>query len=111
MADVSLVLFLGVLLALGGWLWLGTRCLRGVHAPDPLFATLEDGSPAWECRRCLRRYHRPDFGTWKPELARARQHSPPTAAQIAVPLRQKRRSVRRRPPLRRSNVTLIRRAG
>jgi hypothetical protein len=110
MPEALLALCLGVLLAVGGWLSPRGRCLRGVHAPDPLFATLEDGSPGWECRRCLRRYRRPDCGTWKPEVVRAWQQAPPTAAQIAVPLRQKRRSVRRLPP-RRGNVTPIRRAG
>jgi hypothetical protein len=111
MPEAWLALCFGVLLVAGGWrLWPRLRCLRGRHAPDPLFATLEDGAPAWECRRCLRRYHQHDCGTWKPEVARARQQAPPTAAQIAVPVRQKRRSVRRPPP-RRSNVTPIRRAG
>jgi len=55
-----------VLAAISWALWIGTRCRRGRHAPDPTFATMSDGRPAWECPRCLRRYPRTDCGNWRP---------------------------------------------
>ncbi|MDP1570364.1 MAG: hypothetical protein Q8L86_10195 [Vicinamibacterales bacterium] len=97
------------LLALVNTLTLGglyvVLCRRGHHDPDPRFASLDDGTPAWECPRCWRRYPRADRGTWKPEEirreaaardARRRRRRPkPAAPPIDATARFKQRAARR----------------
>lgn len=74
--------------------WRESRCWRGAHDEDLIYATLTAdeaarhgevaGAPAWECPRCFARWPRADRGAWRPEeVHRAERQRERDAAIVA----------------------------